>query len=316
VDQPLEQGDQGLSGIAAGAGVAPGAVRVGRGRVASRLRLWQLALPATLFVAVYFFAPLLMLFWWSVRAPEVEGLTLANFRALLGDPFFFQTLWLSLRLSFEVTAITLALGFPLAYIYTKVGSAVRLTILFVTLLPLLTSAVVRSFGWIVLLGKQGLVNHGLMALGLVDAPVKLLFSLEGVRVALAQVQLPFMLLPLINALEQLDPSLESAAVSLGASRFQAVLRVTMPLAMPGVVAGAILNFALTISAFITPAMVGGGSFIVMPTLVYQSAIVTLQWPRAATTALILLVVAMAVVWTGTMVARRWQYGAGQGGAHA
>lgn len=315
MDQSLEPGDQGLNGVAA-AEVARSAPSLRRGRVASRLRLWQLALPATLFLSVYFFAPLLMLFWWSVRAPEGGGLTLGNFRSLLGDPFFLQTLWLSLRLSFEVTAITLALGFPLAYLYTKVGPGARLAILFVTLLPLLTSAVVRSFGWIVLLGKQGLINHGLMAMGLTDAPIKLLFSLEGVRVALAQVQLPFMLLPLINALEQLDPSLEAAAVSLGASRFQAVLRVTVPLAMPGVVAGAILNFALTISAFITPAMVGGGSFIVMPTLVYQSAIVTLQWPRAATTALILLVVAMAVVWTGTAVARRWQYGARPGGANA
>ena len=98
-------------------------------------------------------------------------------------------------------------------------------------------------------------------------------------------------------------------MSLGASRFQAALRVTLPLAMPGVVAGAILNFALTISAFITQAIVGGGSFIVMPTLVYQSAIVTLQWSKAATTALILLVVAMTVVWAGTAVARRWHYGA-------
>jgi len=304
----MEPGDQGLSAVAA-AERRHSAVASRRRRLASRLRLWQLALPATLFLAVYFFAPLVMLFWWSVRAPEGGGLTLANFQSLLTDPFFFQTLWLSLRLSFEVTAITLVLGFPLAYLYRNVGSAARLAILFVTLLPLLTSAVVRSFGWIVLLGKQGLINQGLMAAGLTDGPIRLLFTVEGVRMALAQVQLPFMLLPLINVLEQIDPSLEPAAVSLGASRFQAVLRVTVPLAMPGVVAGAILNFALTISAFITPAMVGGGSFIVMPTLVYQSAIVTLQWSRAATTALILLVVAMTVVWAGTAVARRWHYGA-------
>ncbi len=304
----MEPGDQGLSAVAA-AERRHSAVASRRRRLASRLRLWQLALPATLFLAVYFFAPLVMLFWWSVRAPEGGGLTLANFQSLLTDPFFFQTLGLSLRLSFEVTAITLVLGFPLAYLYRNVGSAARLAILFVTLLPLLTSAVVRSFGWIVLLGKQGLINQGLMAAGLTDGPIRLLFTVEGVRMALAQVQLPFMLLPLINVLEQIDPSLEPAAVSLGASRFQAVLRVTVPLAMPGVVAGAILNFALTISAFITPAMVGGGSFIVMPTLVYQSAIVTLQWSRAATTALILLVVAMTVVWAGTAVARRWHYGA-------
>ena len=304
----MEPGDQGLSAVVA-AERRHSAVASRRRRLASRLRLWQLALPATLFLAVYFFAPLVMLFWWSVRAPEGGGLTLANFQSLLTDPFFFQTLGLSLRLSFEVTAITLVLGFPLAYLYRNVGSAARLAILFVTLLPLLTSAVVRSFGWIVLLGKQGLINQGLMAAGLTDGPIRLLFTVDGVRMALAQVQLPFMLLPLINVLEQIDPSLEPAAVSLGASRFQAVLRVTVPLAMPGVVAGAILNFALTISAFITPAMVGGGSFIVMPTLVYQSAIVTLQWSRAATTALILLVVAMTVVWAGTAVARRWHYGA-------
>ncbi len=307
----MESGDQGLIGAAA---ALPGVRRAtpGPGRVTRHLRLWQLALPAGLFLAVYFFAPLLMLFWWSVRAPEGGGLTLGNFQALLSDPFFFETLWLSLRLSFEVTAITLVLGFPLAYLYSKAGSGARLAILFVTLLPLLTSAVVRSFGWMVLLGKQGLVNQGLMAAGLIDSPIKLLFTVQGVRVAMAQVQLPFMLLPLINALEQLDPSLEPAAVSLGASRFQAFLRVTVPLAMPGMVAGAILNFALTISAFITPAMVGGGSFIVMPTLVYQSAIVTLQWSKAATTALILLVVAMAVVWAGTALARRWRYGPSDG----
>lgn len=269
-------------------------------------------MPATLFLVVYFAIPLGMLFYFSVRAPGVSELTTINFRKLLTDTFFLQTLWLSVRLSLEVTAITLVLGFPLAYLYTRLGPAWRLTILFVTLLPLLTSAVVRSFAWIVILGKQGLVNAALVGSGLVDAPVKLLFTLDGVRIALAQVQLPFMLLPLINAMEQLDPSLEQAAVSLGASQFRAFFRVTVPLSAPGVVAGAILSFALTISAFITPAMVGGGSFNVIPTLIYQSAIVTLDWSTAATTALILLVVALAVVWGGMAVAHRYRYGTADG----
>ena len=273
-----------------------------------RLPLWSLAAPAGLFLLVYFFVPLVLLLWWSVQAPGVPGLTLVNFRTLLGDPFFLQTLWLSLRLSLEVTGITLVLGFPLAYLYTRLGPTARLVILFVTLLPLLTSAVVRSFGWIVLLGKQGLVNQALLAGGLIDAPIKLLFTVEGVRIALAQVQLPFMLLPLINALEQLDPSLEQAAMNLGASRAAAFLRVTVPLAMPGVLAGALLNFTLTISAFITPAVVGGGSFIVISTLIYQAAVITLQWSTAATVALILLVVALAVVGGGLGLARRWRYG--------
>jgi len=297
----VEPRDQGLTASAA---------RARRAGWSRHLRLWQLIVPAVVFLGVYFVVPLGMLFYFSVHAPGVSGLTLANFRRVISDAFLVQTLALSVRLSLEVTAITLVLGFPLAYLYTRLGTGWRLAILFVTLLPLLTSAVVRSFAWIVILGKQGLVNAALLGSGLVDAPVKLLFTLDGVRMALAQVQLPFMLLPLINAMEQLDPSLEQAAVSLGASQARAFFKVTVPLSVPGVVAGAILSFALTISAFITPAMVGGGAFTVMPTLIYQSAIVTLDWATASTTALILLIVAVVVVWGGMAAARRYAYGPG------
>jgi putative spermidine/putrescine transport system permease protein len=306
MDQPLEPRDQ---AVIAASGRLPAA---GRRALARRLALWQLALPATLFLVVYFAVPLVMLFWWTVHPPGSLGFTLTNFQRLLGDAFFLETLGLSLRLSFEVTAITLLLGLPLAYLYRRRGQAWRLTILFITLLPLLTSAVVRSFAWIVILGKQGLVNAALVGLGVTDAPVRLLFTVDGVRIALAQVQLPFMLLPLINALEQIDPAYEQAALSLGASQARTFVRVTVPLATPGIVAGAILNFALTISAFITPAMVGGGSFTVMPTLIYQSTIVTLDWPTAATTALILLIVALGVVWAGMALARRYRYGSNGG----
>jgi putative spermidine/putrescine transport system permease protein len=300
----VESRDQGLT-LSAGRGTLRRQAGWSR-----HLRLWQLVLPASLFLGMYFVVPLGMLFWWSVRVPGVSGLTLVNFQRLLTDAFFFETLWLSVRLSLEVTVVTLVLGFPLAYLYTRLGPLWRVSILFITLLPLLTSAVVRSFAWIVILGKLGLVNAALMGSGLVDQPVKLLFTLDGVRIAMAQVQLPFMLLPLINAMEQLDPSLERAAVSLGASQARAFFRITVPLSAPGVVAGAILSFALTISAFITPAMVGGGSFTVMPTLIYQSAIVTLDWATASTTAIILLVVALLVVWGGMAVARHYRYGPG------
>jgi putative spermidine/putrescine transport system permease protein len=302
MDRPVEPRDQGLR-FPASRGLARRQARLTR-----HLRLWQLILPAALFLAVYFVVPLLLLFWWSFRAPGVAGLTLANFQKLLGDAFFLQTLWLSVRLSLEVTAVTLVLGFPLAYLYTRLGPGPRVAILFITLLPLLTSAVVRSFAWIVILGKEGLINVALLGAGLVDAPVKLLFTHEGVRIAMAQVQLPFMLLPLINAMEQLDPTLEKAAISLGASQARAFFRVTVPLSAPGIVAGAILSFALTVSAFITPAMVGGGSYTVMPTLIYQSAIITLDWSTASTTAFILLVVALIVVWGGMAVAQRYRYG--------
>jgi len=299
---------EGMEAVARRGGSIPRPATARRAAWARGLRQWQLVLPAALFLAVYFAAPLAMLFWWSFRTTGAAGPTLANYQRWLGDRFFLETLWLTLRIGFEVTAVTLVLAYPLAYLYTRLGPRWRTAILFITLLPLLTSAVVRSFGWIVILGKRGLINAALLQAGLVEAPVKLLFTVDGVRIALAQVQLPFMLLPLINAMEQLDPALEQAAMSLGASQARAFLRVTVPLSVPGVLAGAILNFALTISAFITPAMVGGGSFTVMATLIYQSAIVTLDWAMAATTALLLLVAALLVVWAGNLLGRRFRYG--------
>jgi putative spermidine/putrescine transport system permease protein len=287
-------------------------VGIRRSRWRRGLHVWQLVLPVALFLAVYFVAPLTMLFWWSFHTAGVAGPTLVNYQRWLGDAFSLEILWLTLRLGLEVTAINLLLGYPLAYLYTRLGPLWRTAILFIALLPLLTSAVVRSFAWIVVLGRHGLVNGALLQAGLVEAPIKLLFTVEGVRIALAQVQLPFMLLPLINAIEQIDPALEQAAMSLGASQARAFCRVTVPLSVPGVLAGAILNFALTISAFTTPAMVGGGSFTVMATLIYQSAIVTLDWATAATTAFLLLVAALLLIWGANLLGRRFRYGSAGG----
>jgi putative spermidine/putrescine transport system permease protein len=264
---------------------------------------WGLLTPLAGFLVVYYLLPLGFLFAYSLAPRRGGGLTLANYAAFLGDPFLLKTLWVTIRLGLETTVIVLVLGYPMAYVASRGGPGLRRIFVFLAILPLLTSTVVRSFAWVVILGRRGLVNDVLLGLGLLEEPAKLLFNLPAVRIALAQVHLPLMVLPLLNALDRIDPALEQAAISLGASRARAFWRVTVPLSLPGVLAGSVFNFALSISAFVTPALVGGGGLTVLPTLIYQRAIVSLNWTLAATASVILLVTALLVILAGQRLAR-------------
>jgi putative spermidine/putrescine transport system permease protein len=165
----------------------------------------------------------------------------------------------------------------------------------VILMPLLTSVVVRTFAWVVILGRQGIVNSVLANLGWIDAPVKLLYTRGGLIVALANVQLPLMVLPLITALQKLDPNLEDASAALGASAFRTFFRVTLPLTLPGIIAGCLLTFSATITAFISQSLIGGGQMLFMPMYIYQQASSLQNWPFAAAISLVFLVAVLACV---------------------
>jgi len=264
---------------------------------------WLVA-PLALFLAVYYLAPLAVLFSYSLEPRGGGALTLANFVSFFRDPFLVETLWVTIRLGIETTLITLVIAVPFAYFASRSEPGVRRILIFVTLLPLLTSTVVRSFAWVVILGRRGLVNDALTGLGLIDEPVRLLFTTSSVRIALVQVHLPLMVLPVLNALDRINPTLEQAAQSLGASPAVAFWRIALPLALPGIIAGSVLNFALTISAYVTPALVGGGSFNVLPILIYRRATVSLNWTLAATASVILLITALAVILLGQYAAHR------------
>jgi putative spermidine/putrescine transport system permease protein len=268
---------------------------------------WLVA-PLALFLAVYYLAPLAVLFSYSLEPRGGGALTLANFASFFRDPFLVETLWVTIRLGVETTLITLVIAVPFAYVASRSEPGVRRILIFVTLLPLLTSTVVRSFAWVVILGRRGLVNDALTGLGLIDEPVRLLFTTSSVRIALVQVHLPLVVLPVLNALDRINPTLEQAAQSLGASPAVAFWRIALPLALPGIIAGSVLNFALTISAYVTPALVGGGSFNVLPILIYRRATVSLNWTLAATASVILLITALAVILLGQYAAHRMSSG--------
>jgi putative spermidine/putrescine transport system permease protein len=268
-------------------------------------REWQLVLPLALFFVVFVFAPLGLL--GIVSFYNDSGITtpgVAQYVKFLTDRFNMavlgQTLWLGLL----ATAMALLIGYPLAYLYMVAPAAVQRVLMLVIVLPLLTSAVVRTFAWVVILGRQGIVNSMLAAIGLIDAPVRLLYTPSAVVVALAQIQLPLMVLPVITALGNIDPNLRHASHALGAGRWRTFIEVTLPLSAPGLLAGCLLVYAGSVSAFVTQTLVGGGQLMLMPQYMYQQAIQANNYPFAAAVAMILLGAVLAIVIVVSIVSRR------------
>ncbi len=263
------------------------------GRGASPLRL---ALPLALFSVLFFVAPLVLLGLISLYDDtQMTGMGLAQWRKLLGDSFTWRVLGSTLWLGVQVTALCLVIGFALAWAYVRCPRWLQTTLIIVIVLPLLTSVVVRTFAWIVILGRQGIVNSLLAAIGWIDSPLKLLYTNGGLVVALANVQLPLMTLPLITALQKLDPNLQDASAALGAGAWTTFRRVTVPLALPGILAGCLLTYAAAITAFITQSLVGGGQMLFMPMYLYQQASTLQNWPYAAAISILFLVAVLLCV---------------------
>lgn len=263
-----------------------------------------LAAPLALFFLVFFVAPLVQLFVLSLHndtAGVVWGI--GQYVHFLTDPFSLSVLGSTLLLGAEVTALCLMLGFPIAWLYHRVGSRAQTVIILIVLLPLLTSVVVRTFAWIVILGRQGIINSTLLSIGAVDTPIRLLYTQVGVVLALAQVQMPLMTLPLITALGRIDMNLEDASCSLGAGSWRTFWRVILPLALPGVIAGCTLTYAAAITAFITQSLIGGGQMLFMPMYLYQQASTLQNWPFASAISIIFLLAVLAVVTVFGMLGR-------------
>ena len=265
--------------------------------------LW-LASPLALAMLLFFVTPLLLLgvvSFYSDTAMTQWG-SLANWAKTLdgfGLTVLLDTLWLGV----QVTALSLVLGFALAWTFLKMPGRLQPLIIFIVMLPLLTSVVVRTFAWIVILGRQGIVNNFLMDFGLIEAPVKLLYTRLGLVVTLANVQLPLMVLPLITALQRIDMNLSDASASLGASEWQTFKKITVPLALPGVIAGCLLTFSAAITAFISQSLIGGGQMLFMPMYLYQQVSALSNFPFAAAISLTFLATVILCVSLFNMLGR-------------
>ena len=272
-------------------------------------RIMLPAMPLAVLFLVTFVVPLLILVFLSLfRTPQFTEMGVDQYVRFLGDTFSLGVLFDTLLLGAEVAFLSLLLAYPLGLAYVASGPLGRTIITFLILLPLLTSTVVRTFAWIVILGREGIVNSVALSLGLWDQPARLLYTWGGLVLALTQIQMPLMALPVINSLMRVDRNLTRAAEGLGASQFRIFFTVVLPLTLPGAIAGWLLVFAAAVTAFITQTLVGGGRMILMPLYIYQQAMGVQEWPFAAALSLIFTIAVIGIVAGIGVLSRRYMRG--------
>jgi putative spermidine/putrescine transport system permease protein len=261
--------------------------------------LAALALPALGVTLAFFAVPLVVLLAYSfmgyARGEVVREATLAQYQALLGDAFYLRIIGRTLLIAAATTLLCVLLGYPVAWHIVRARPRWRPLLLTLILTPLLIGGVVRGYGWILILDERGLVNALLLATGIVDQPLKLLFNFLGVVVTMVEVLIPFFILPLIGSLSAIDPLVERAALSMGASYRQAFLKVILPLSLPGVVAGASIVFSLALNIFVVPRIIGGPSYLVLATLAYQQVGEVGNMPFGSAIAAIMLALTLLIV---------------------
>lgn len=270
---------------------------------------WWLLAPALLLLLVAFALPVGMMVPMSFRpyVPLVgitDGFTVRYYTRLLTDSYYLEIIGRTLALGFTVTLSTLVVGYPVAFFLARTPSRWRNWLTILVVFPLMLNLVVRTFGWIALLAQNGLVNQALHALGVVESPVKLLFNFAGLLIAMTHIFLPFMVLVLIGAIQNIPRDVEDAARVLGASWGSTFCRVTLPLSAPGILSGSILVFVLSISALVTPRLLGGPTYQVMSTLIYDEFLQRLNWPAGSAQALLLTIMVLALVYLSGRLARR------------
>jgi len=252
----------------------------------------SLAFPASLMVLVVMVLPILMLFRYSFNhfdgAMMVEGWTLEGYTAFAVDPYYRNVFFSTLGVAATCTALALALGFPVAYFLAKSQSRCKSLFIILLVFPLMVGNVVRAAGWMIILGNAGFVNYAMQWLGLIDAPVQLMYTPLAVIIGTTAVVLPYMILTLQSVLEGIDFSVEEAAQSLGANAFTTFRRVVLPIAAPGVAAGTVLVFILCMNAYATPVLLGGSGITMMAPALYDQITKAANWPFGATLAVVLI----------------------------
>jgi putative spermidine/putrescine transport system permease protein len=273
-----------------------------------RGRALLMTLPMLLLVGGCFVVPLLWIGRISFYASQPGGVlvpdvTLDSYGAFLGDSFYLDMVVRTVLIAALVTVLALLLTYPIALFLHRTTSAWRSVLVVLTIAPLLISTVVRTYGWMVILGDEGWLNGLLRLLGLPALDVA--HDYPAVVIGLTQIMMPYMALCLISGFGRIDPTLEDAAESLGARPLRRFWRITLPLSLPGIALGCMLTFVIAVSAYVTPALLGGGRVFLLATEIYTQALETLDWPLASAMSVLLLLVFLAALTLYGRLARRW-----------
>jgi spermidine/putrescine transport system permease protein len=267
---------------------------------------WILLFPALSAVTLLLFVPLLFIlvysFWLrTATGADVAGFYLDNWQEALSDPFYRDILISTLRIAAITTVACALMGYPSAYFIAR-SQGNKAVLLLLLMLPFWISYIIRTMSWINILGVSGAFNSALLALGIIDEPIQMLYNEVTVILGLVHFLLPFMILNIFVSLDGIDTNLENAANSLGATRWQAFLQVTLPLSLPGLAAGGLLCFVLGAGTYITPLVLGGPRDAMFANLVFEAIITQLNWPLGSALSLMLLAVLGALV----MISNRYR----------
>lgn len=223
-----------------------------------------LALPCAITLMIAFIIPMVYTF---IKALMTDNLT--YYAKFFSDPFYLKIFKNTLILSLKTTAFSLLLGYPAAFFIARTKSKIKGILLIATIFPFLVSAVIRAYGWMVILGNAGLLNQILMHFGLIKEPINIMYTETSVMIGMAQLLLPYMILAITSVIQSIDQNIENAAKSLGANPVQTFFKVTFPLSSPGVISGCILVFTLSMTSYITPQLLGGAQYLTITTLIYS-----------------------------------------------
>ncbi|PWJ16125.1 ABC transporter permease [Jannaschia seohaensis] len=262
---------------------------------------WALAMPALLLVALFLGLPVLSTFGTTFTTDD--GL-FATYEAFFQSRFRRSVLWRTMEVATITTAISVAIGFPTAWVVARAPRTLKSLLIVAAVFPLLTGVVVRSFAWLVILGRNGILNGALERLGLIEEPLTMLYTQGAVIVAMVYLFVPLMILTLVGVLDAIPEDLTDAAASLGATPAATFRQVVLPMAVPGLIVGAVLVFTGSFTSYATPQLLGGERQMMMGTFLHQRAMVTFDWVGASTIAAIMVVVTLATVWGMSRLANR------------
>jgi len=246
-----------------------------------------LLLPGFIFLLIFFLSPLIFVLAESFRGID-GGVSFIRYKEVLADPQFRLVFIRTLKMALIVTPIAVLVGYPSAYLITKLSSAKKSILMSLVILPLMTSPVARTYAWIVILGKYGIINQSMTSLGILKEPARLMYTEGAIIVGLLQLFLPIMILTLVSAMENVQDEVEEAALSLGSGRAGCFFRVIVPLSFDGLIMGVTLVFTGSITAYVTPAILGGAKVLTLSTLMRQEALVLMNWEGATVIAVIMI----------------------------
>jgi len=278
----------------------------------SRITASALVTPATVVVVLLLVFPLLLLLRYSLNRfiPGqfmVEAVTAENYLKVFSDPYYRNVLFVTAGIAALCTLLCLVIAYPAAYLLARTRSRYKSWLILLVVMPLFVGNAVRAAGWIVVFGQRGAFNSTLQWLGIIDAPLTIMYTPLAVIVAITGFNLPFMVLTLQSVLEGIDPALEEAALGMGAPPLRAFRKVTLPLSLPGVVAGSMLCFILAMNAYATPVLLGGPRFQMMAPLVYTQISEQANWPLGGALAFVLMTATLLLtVGANTLVQRRYR----------